>query len=215
MSTPSPQSSGGKAPRTVSTAQREHMHALAQRKRSRSRTDVTRWPLKWSGSSNTKEGELYRAVVRQLTQHVGGSPNYAQAMLVSRIAWLQVHLAHLDEKAMRNGGLGDNGYKSYLAWSNSVCRSLNLLGLKGSAAPKPTLAAFLAERGYAVPGAEPPQRPPAPSAPARTPPKAPEAAGPPRGGESRPVSSASSRTGRPDGPRSTQSGRFAPTAGSK
>lgn len=104
--------------------------------------------LRWAKNGNTREAQLYREVVRRLRQHVGGSPNHAQALLIGRIAMLQVHLAHIDERAMAAGGLSPHAVREYLAWSNSIAKLLGRLGLKASAPPAkvPTLAEYLASR---------------------------------------------------------------------
>ncbi len=112
----------------------------------RQRTDVARLPLRWAATSKTREGELYRRVVRQLREHVGGKPSHAQELLIGRIAWLQVHLAHIDERAMKDGGLSPHATREYLAWSGAICRLLHGLGLQPAAARESTLAEQLAAK---------------------------------------------------------------------
>jgi hypothetical protein len=94
------------------------------------RTDVSRLPLAWAAGSKTKEGELYRRVVRLLREHVGGKPSHTQELLIGRIAWLQVHLAHIDERAVRDGGLSPHATREYLAWSNTIARMTERLGFQ-------------------------------------------------------------------------------------
>ena len=101
-------------------------------------------PVQWTKRGRTKEGQLARAIRGDLVRHVGGSPSAAQEILISRITMLLVHLAHLDERAMRDGGLSPHASREYLSWHSTVARSLRVLGLKGEAAKPPTLAEILA-----------------------------------------------------------------------
>jgi hypothetical protein len=91
-------------------------------------------PIQWTKTGRTKEGELIRRIRRMLIEHVGGQPSRAEALLISRTAWLMAHLAHMDERAMRDGGLSPHATREYLAWHGCVARALDTLGLKG--APK-------------------------------------------------------------------------------
>jgi hypothetical protein len=84
---------------------------------------------RWAKDGRSREAALYRAVVKRLAAHVGGSPNHAQALIIGRIAWLQVHLARMDERAILDGGLSEHATREYLAWSNTVSRMLDRLGL--------------------------------------------------------------------------------------
>lgn len=134
------------------------------------RSDASRLPMCWAGKSNTREGELYRRIVRQLTSHVG-KPSHAQELLIGRIAWLQVHLAHIDERAMQDGGLSPHATREYLAWSNSLAKLLDKLGLKGAPAPQPTIQDFI--RDYRSPAAatapaQPSQAPQSPAVASRS-----------------------------------------------
>jgi hypothetical protein len=99
--------------------------------RRRPRTDAARLPLRWASASRTKEGELYRRVVRLLRAHLG-NPSAAEELLIARVAWLQVHLAHIDEKALKDGGLSPHATREYLAWANALARMLRSLGLRQS-----------------------------------------------------------------------------------
>lgn len=120
-----------------------------QPKRNPRRTDVSRWPMRWAKASRTKEGELYRATVRQLTAHLGGRPSVAEALLIGRAAWMQVHMAHIDERAMKDGGLSPHAVREYLAWANSMTRTLALIGMKPAPPRQPSLRDYL--DGHASP----------------------------------------------------------------
>lgn len=95
---------------------------------------------------NSKEGRFLRAVERELTQHIGGSPSAAQRMLISRAARLALQLEMMDEAALAAGGaMSEGNSRRYLAWSNTLSRTLRELGLKGVAAKAPSLADIAAE----------------------------------------------------------------------
>jgi len=92
----------------------------------------------------TKEAKLLRETLRDLTRHVGGHPSATQRALIERAAWLTLHVVQLDAKAADNGGMSDHSARQYLAWSNSLTRTLRELGLKGLAEHAPTLAEVIA-----------------------------------------------------------------------
>jgi hypothetical protein len=92
----------------------------------------------------TKEARLLRETVGDLTRHVGGHPSATQRALIERAAWLTLHVAQLDAKAAATGGMTDHSARQYLAWSNSLTRTLRELGLKGPAERAPTLAEVIA-----------------------------------------------------------------------
>jgi hypothetical protein len=109
------------------------------------RSGLSRLPLRWTLAGRSREGALYRRVVRELVAHVGGSPSHVQEMVIGRVAWLQVHLSRIDERAMRDGGLSPHATREYLAWSNSVARLVQVLGMQPSTEAKPpTLQDYLA-----------------------------------------------------------------------
>lgn len=115
-------------------------------RRQRPRTDATRMPLCWAGKGKTREAELFRRVARQLAQHCGGAPNHAQELLIGRIAWMAVHLARMDQRILETGEMSEHTGKQYLAWSNSIARGLQALGLQAAPPPSRTLAQHLAEK---------------------------------------------------------------------
>ena len=69
-----------------------------------------------------------------LTAHVGGKPSATQQMLIERAAQLTLQVAQLDAKIATPGGLTERDHRAYLAWSNSLVRTLRTLGL--AAAPQ-------------------------------------------------------------------------------
>jgi hypothetical protein len=93
-------------------------------------------PLRWSGRPHSREARLYRSLRLELIRHVGGKPSLAQRALIDRLAWLQVHLALLDERMMRTGELSDHASRQYLAWANTLTRGLGRLGFEAAPAQR-------------------------------------------------------------------------------
>jgi hypothetical protein len=82
-----------------------------------------------------------------LIQHLGGNPSTTQIVLIDRIAWLMLHCFLLDQRIASGESWGENDRKCYLAFSNSLVRSLREIGLESAAAREPSLADILkAER---------------------------------------------------------------------
>ncbi len=76
------------------------------------------------------------------------TPSAVEAALIERCAWLMLHVALLDRRAVEAGacGMNDHDAKQYLAFSNTVGRALAQLGVRGAGAKPPTLAEHLARR---------------------------------------------------------------------
>ena len=78
----------------------------------------------------TKAARHFAAVVKQLTEHVGGNPSPVQAALIQRAAWLTVRVALFDKQFALRGDMTERETNTYLAWSNSLARILAGLGNK-------------------------------------------------------------------------------------
>lgn len=92
----------------------------------------------------TKEARLLAEVRDDLTRHLGGSPSATQRRLIERCAWLSLHVAQLDAKAIEGRGLTDHDHRTYLAWSSALTRCLRQLGTRGAPAKPRTLADHIA-----------------------------------------------------------------------
>jgi hypothetical protein len=86
----------------------------------------------------SKEARLLQQVRRELLSHIGGNPSAPQTALIERAAMLQLRVATLDSKILE-GTFSEYDAKVYLAFSNSLCRTLAALGLKPAASKAPTL----------------------------------------------------------------------------
>jgi hypothetical protein len=119
-------------------------------RRSRAVDPATR-ALRWAKNGRSREAQLYRSIARRLCQHVGGKPNHAEALLIGRIAMLQIHLAHIDERAIQDGGLSPHATREYLAWSNTLAKLIGRLGLRGAQERmQPSLADYLGAKAAAT-----------------------------------------------------------------
>ena len=78
----------------------------------------------------TREGRLMRRVRSDLIAHVGGKPSATQRMLVERAVTLSLYVSKLDAKLLKNGSMTEHDSRTYLAWSNSLTRTLRELGLQ-------------------------------------------------------------------------------------
>ncbi|HVC52761.1 MAG TPA: hypothetical protein VND87_12125 [Stellaceae bacterium] len=91
----------------------------------------------------TREARLLQETRDALIEHVGGSPSATQRALIERAAWLQLRVAQLDVRIAEGATFSDHDSRTYLAWSNSLGRTLAALGLKPAAPPVPRLADVL------------------------------------------------------------------------
>ena len=92
----------------------------------------------------TREARHLESVRSDLTAHLGGTPSATQRQLIERAAWLSLRVAMLDATMATTGAMTEHDSRTYLAWSNSLARTLAVLGLKGQVAAVPDLAAYLA-----------------------------------------------------------------------
>ncbi len=106
-----------------------------------------------SRDGRSADAVLLRRTKAALCAHVGGKPSATQRALIDRAAQLTLHVARMDARAMEDGGLSDHATREYLAWSNTLSRTLALLGLDAVPAPPPrvpTVKEILAEQARAA-----------------------------------------------------------------
>jgi len=87
----------------------------------------------------TREGSVLNRVRADLTNHLG-NPNIVQQMLIERCAWLTVRIEMLDRKIEKGEGFTQVDSNTYLAWHNSLVRTLARLGIRrpdASSTPAP------------------------------------------------------------------------------
>jgi hypothetical protein len=93
----------------------------------------------------TKEAALLRETRARLVAHVGGAPSAVQAELIERAAQLTLKVAQLDAKLdakLDARSMTDHDHRHYLAWSNSLTRTLAHLGLKPAAERLPSFREY-------------------------------------------------------------------------
>ena len=75
--------------------------------------------------------KFFKAKRAELAAHLGPNLTYVQQQLIERCAWLQLKLSMLDHRLAEDEGRSftqqDNN--TYLAWNNSLARTLALLGV--------------------------------------------------------------------------------------
>ena len=92
----------------------------------------------------SREARIMAGVRADLTAHVGGKPSATQRMLIDRAARLSLQVAQLDAKMSTPDGLTDHDHRTYLAWSNTLTRTLRTLGLTAAPARPLTPAEAMA-----------------------------------------------------------------------
>ena len=85
-----------------------------------------------------------------MIEHVGGAPSPAQLMLIDRVAWLSVYLGRLNAKIAAGDALAEHAGREYLAWSNTIARTLNVLGLRSVSPKARSLEEILADHARAA-----------------------------------------------------------------
>ncbi len=90
-------------------------------------------------TARTAEGRRLREFRQGLIDHLGGQPNTVQLTLVDRATVLMHHLNHLDRRAEIEGGLSEHSTRVFLAWQNTLTRTLQAIGLH-PAPPSPGAA---------------------------------------------------------------------------
>jgi hypothetical protein len=97
----------------------------------------------------TKEAQLMRRVREELTRHVGGNPSAIQRALIERCTWLSLKISMLDRKIAAGREFTQIDSNTYLAWSNTLTRTLARLGDPAkSNTSASSLTSILAELGH-------------------------------------------------------------------
>jgi len=90
-----------------------------------------------------REAKLMRDLIEDLTAHCGGNPSAVQRQLIQRAAILHLRLALMDDGTKAGIGMTEKTAREYLCWNNAYCRTLRLLGLRGTPA-RASLAQIIA-----------------------------------------------------------------------
>jgi hypothetical protein len=95
----------------------------------------------------TREARLMRGTRSALIAHVGGKPSVVQQTLIERACQLQIRIAMMDRDFAAGGGQTEHDSRTYLAWSNSLTRTLRELGVDGASA-RPLTPAEALQQAY-------------------------------------------------------------------
>ncbi|MBS0988510.1 hypothetical protein [Acetobacter okinawensis] len=93
-----------------------------------------------------KEARLLKNVRSALVEHLGGNPSITQLVLIDRAAWLTLHMGLMDSHMLEGGAPAERDSRQYLAWANTLTRTMRSLGLDKAPAPTRGMDALLAER---------------------------------------------------------------------
>ena len=101
-----------------------------------------------------------RRVREELTAHLGGKVSPVQSVLITRAAWLSLYIDRIDREAIKAGGaMKEHLSRQYLAWNNTLTRTLARLGLQGAPSQDPPgLARLLSGINTPAPASPPPSR---------------------------------------------------------
>lgn len=96
-------------------------------------------------SAKSWEYRLLQKTRDELSRHLGGNPSATQRVLIERAAWLTVYIAKQDAQTQAGGAfMSEHASRQYLAWSNSLVRTMKALGLRGVERRPPSLAEIAA-----------------------------------------------------------------------
>ncbi len=95
----------------------------------------------------TREARLMESTRNDLVAHVGGAPSATQRAMIERAANLTVRIAIMDRRFAETKQQTEQDSRVYLAWTNTLSKTLRHLGLEGPPAKTKTLQDHLKERG--------------------------------------------------------------------
>ena len=91
----------------------------------------------------TRPGRFIKAVQDDLTDHVGGTPTVAQALLIRLVAIKALRLALLTDRILDPEAIAESNDQHFLGWANSLRRDLAELGIERRGDLTPSLAEVL------------------------------------------------------------------------
>ena len=96
----------------------------------------------------SREARMVRDTRAELVAHVGGKPSAVQRALIERAAVLTLQVSLMDAK-QADGGLTERDGRQYLAWVNTLSRTLRQLGMTSAADRPRSLSDHIAARSAA------------------------------------------------------------------
>jgi hypothetical protein len=91
----------------------------------------------------SREARFRRDLRAQLVQHVGGAPSATQAALIELAVDTSLQIELMKRRRDEAGALTPHDHHVFLAWLNTLSRTMRQLGLKGAAEHSPSLADYL------------------------------------------------------------------------
>ena len=93
----------------------------------------------------TRLGKLMRDIRAALVEHVGGAPNPAQQLIIHQATIKTTRLVLLESRVLSDQSMEEGDKHQWLAWSNSLRRDLETLGIAGKRSGPPDLQTYIAE----------------------------------------------------------------------
>jgi hypothetical protein len=120
----------------IGAASRANGHAVPPR---RARNGLTKM------DGRTREARFVRDLRASLIRHVGSSPSATQAALITMAVDTAFEIELMKRRrAERDATLSMHDHRAFLAYQNTLRRTLAQLGMKSAAEKPPTLAEILA-----------------------------------------------------------------------
>ena len=91
----------------------------------------------------TRTGKLMRDIRLALVDHVGGHANAAQQILIHAATIKIMRCILIERRVLSEQSLAEGDKHQYLAWSNSLRRDLEALGIMGSKGVAPDLHTYI------------------------------------------------------------------------
>ena len=94
----------------------------------------------------SREARFRKSLRHELVEHVGGKPSATQSALIEMAVDLSLQIELMKLARAADGALTSHDHRVFLAWSNTLNRTMRQLGLHGVSKPAPTLRDHLAQR---------------------------------------------------------------------
>ncbi len=91
----------------------------------------------------TRTGKLMRDIRAALVEHVGGEANAAQQLIIHAATIKIMRCILIERRVLSEQSLDEGDRHQYLAWSNSLRRDLEALGVAGRKGVAPDLHTYI------------------------------------------------------------------------
>jgi len=97
----------------------------------------------------SKEARFKKTMRASLAAHVGNKPSAVQSALIELAIDTAFQIELMKRHRDASGALTAHDHRQFLAWANTLSRTLRQLGMEGAAESGPDLAEYLAEKAGA------------------------------------------------------------------